>query len=307
MISVIMSTYREDPEYIRLSVQSMLNQTYGDLELILVPDDPSNLTVTALLKEFEALDARVTVLPNEKNLGLPGALNKALKAVKGEYIARMDADDISHPERLEAQLQFLREHDLDLVGTRKHCINESGKLIPNSESTYYSPKAVMKRLRMHDCLPHSTWLAKKEVYDRVGGYRDMPRCEDYDFLLRALAQGVRMGMCDRILFDHRINDAGISRSGMLEQLLASWYLEDNFDRIRHITAPEVRSYVQSRLTAEDQARYDKATGYFDKAVQIRRTNPLGCGVFLVKSLMVSGHYRRRLATILKLKLMDLVQ
>lgn len=304
MISVIMSTYREKPDYIHQAIRSILKQTHRDLELILVPDDPENMPVISLLQEYEARDQRVTVLENEKNLGLPGALNKALKVARGDYIARMDADDISHPERFEVQLQYMREHNLDLVGTRKRCIDEQGELLPGRESTYYSPKMVMKQLRWADCLPHSTWLAKREVYDLLEGYRDMPRSEDYDFLLRALKMGMKMGMCDRIVFDYRINDTGISRSGMLEQLLATWYLVDNFDRIGQLAPQEVRDYVSAKLTWEGQERYTQATKYFERAVCVRKKHPLKCGIYLIKSMMVSPYYRRRMITILKLKLMN---
>lgn len=302
MVSVIMSTYREKPEYIHQAIRSILEQTHRDLELILVPDDPENAPVVALLREYAALDPRVTVLENEKNLGLPGALNKALKAVKGDYIARMDADDISHPERFEVQLRYLREHDLDLVGARKRCIDEAGAVLPNSQSTYYTPQVVMKRLRLDDCLPHSTWLAKKAVFDRLEGYRDMPRSEDFDFLLRALAQGFRMGMCEQVVFDHRINDAGISRSGMLEQMVASRYLTDHFSRIGQITPGEVRAHIREKLTEDDKTRFQKATEYYDRAVRLRRSNLLGCGACLVKCMAASGHYRRKVVTILRLKL-----
>lgn len=303
MISVIMSTYREKPEYIHLAIRSILEQTHRDLELILVPDDPENMPVMDLLREYEARDKRVKVLENARNLGLPGALNKALTAVQGDYIARMDADDISHPERFEVQLQYLREHNLDLVGARKRCIDEAGALIPDSQATYYPPGVVMKRLRLDDCLPHSTWLAKKTVFDRVGGYRDMPRSEDFDFLLRALARGFRMGMCEQVVFDHRINDAGISRSGMLEQMLASWYLTDHFGQIEQITPGEVRAHVREKLTKEDKIRFQRATEYFDRAVRLRRRSLLGCGACLVKCMATSGLYRRKLATILRLKLL----
>lgn len=304
MISIIMSTYREKTEYIRLSIESMLNQTYRDIELILVPDDPDNNSVTEVLKEYQARDTRIRILENKKNLGLPGALNKALKEARGEYIARMDADDISHPERLEAQLQFLQDHDLDLVGTRKQCINENGERISGSETPFYSPDTVMRRLRWHDCLPHSTWLAKREVYHRLGGYRDMPRSEDFDFLLRSLEQGMKMGMCDQILFDHRINDAGISRSGMLEQLLASWYLTDHFGQLEQIAPQEVRDHIRLKMTPERAARYCKATDSFDQAVRCRKTNPIGSGVCLLKSLVLSPYYWRRMWTIFCLKLAD---
>lgn len=306
MISVIMSTYRETPIYIHQSIQSILDQTYRDLELILVADDPNNAVVKGLLREYEEKDPRVRVLINKENIGLPGALNRALNMVRGEFVARMDADDISHPERLEIQMQFLTENHLDLVGGSKQCIDENGTLISGTSSQYYAPDTVMKRLRFHDCLPHSSWLAKREVYYQLGGYRDMPRCEDFDFLLRAMNHGFKLGMCSQILLDYRINSNGISQSGMLEQLLASWYLSDHYGRIDYVTPEEVRKYLSIKLTPDKQMAYIRATKHFEHAVRIRKRKPLSCCVHLVWSVMESPYYRRRLATIFKLKLSDLM-
>lgn len=293
MISVIMSTYREDIEYIKQSINSILTQTYRDFELIIVPDDPENQMIMKLLHEYEMHDPRIRIIENYKNLGLPCAMNLALGFAKGEYIARMDADDICFPERFELQMKYMEEHELDLVGGRKQCIDLQGNLIPKSESIYLEPDVVMQRMRTYDCLPHSTWLVKVEVYNRLNAYRNIPRCEDYDFLLRALKQGVKMGMCNQIILCHRINPEGISRSGMLEQELSSRYLIDNFERIESVTLEEIRGYISSEITPERQERYDKASEYYDKANQLRHSNLIKCAICVAKSMIISHDYRKR--------------
>ena len=108
LISVIMSTYNESEDYIRSSVSSILRQTLHDLELIIVIDNPENEAAVTAVNAFASEDSRVKILCNENNLGLVRSLNKAISAAHGEILARMDADDISLPQRLEKQLAFLR-------------------------------------------------------------------------------------------------------------------------------------------------------------------------------------------------------
>ena len=116
MISVIMSTYHEPLEYVEKSVDSILCQTYGDFEFIISVDDPENRKLIDFLKNKADGDSRIKIIVNEKNIGLPKTLNNAIAVAKGDYIARMDADDISLPDRFECQLKLIEEKNLDLVG-----------------------------------------------------------------------------------------------------------------------------------------------------------------------------------------------
>lgn len=107
LISVIMSNYNTPEEYLRESIESILNQTYSNFEFIIV-DDCSTDNSLNVIKSYK--DNRIIVIENTKNLGLTKSLNKALKQAKGEFVARMDADDISLPTRFEKQVAFLKEN-----------------------------------------------------------------------------------------------------------------------------------------------------------------------------------------------------
>ena len=115
LISVLMSTYKESVDYIEKSVESILNQTYRNLEFIIVIDDPLNYALINRITKYN--DERIKLIINDRNIGLVSSLNKGLQYCKGDYIARMDADDISHIDRLEKEYNFLIKNDLDLVGT----------------------------------------------------------------------------------------------------------------------------------------------------------------------------------------------
>ena len=113
-ISVIMTVYKESKEELKESFESIINQTYKNIEFIIVIDNPKEQWRIDFIKSYN--DSRVKLVVNKENLGLPLSLNKALKLVTGNYIARMDADDISMPERIEKQLDFLKKNNYDLVG-----------------------------------------------------------------------------------------------------------------------------------------------------------------------------------------------
>lgn len=129
LISVIMSVYSEPLEWMRQAIDSILNQTFTDFEFIIVNDNPLRLENVTLLNSYASEDKRIRVVHNEKNLGLPSSLNRALEIVKGKYVARMDADDISLPDRFQYQYDFLETHlEYGICGTYARFIDEHSKV-----------------------------------------------------------------------------------------------------------------------------------------------------------------------------------
>ncbi|KKP94042.1 MAG: Glycosyl transferase family 2 [Parcubacteria group bacterium GW2011_GWA1_36_12] len=181
-ISVIMSVYNGMP-YLQEAVKSILNQTYKDFEFIIV-DDASTDDSLKYLKGIN--DKRIKILSNEKNLGLAVSLNKALNAARGEYIARMDADDISKPERLHIQLNFMELNpQIDICGSFVSVIDENGKLVGSIKKPTTDDK-IKKQIYWLTPLLHPTWFAKKEVFTKLKGYDEKwDYVEDFEFLIRA--------------------------------------------------------------------------------------------------------------------------
>ena len=101
-----MSIYSEEEEWIRESIDSILNQTFSDFEFIIINDNPNRDKNNSLLTEYTRIDNRIIIITNEENIGLTKSLNKGLEIARGKYIARMDADDISLPTRFEKQVDF---------------------------------------------------------------------------------------------------------------------------------------------------------------------------------------------------------
>lgn len=108
-ISVIMSTYNETEDQIDLAINSILNQSFANFELILINDNPDNNKLDNQLRDYKRKDQRIKYIKNLENMGLASSLNIGLKNASSKYIARMDADDISMPDRLKVEIDFLKK------------------------------------------------------------------------------------------------------------------------------------------------------------------------------------------------------
>lgn len=177
-----MSVYNGLP-YLKEAVDSVLHQTYKNFEFIIV-DDASKDKTWQYLKSLN--DKRIKLIKNPKNLGLARSLNIALSKAKGEFIARMDADDISLSQRLEIQMSFMSKNpSIALCGTWVDLVDKSGEII--GEKKYPTKDITIKKLlAWQPSIIHPTFMATKEFYSHLKGYN--PRfdlAEDYELMMRA--------------------------------------------------------------------------------------------------------------------------
>ncbi|WP_026572827.1 glycosyltransferase family 2 protein [Bacillus sp. UNC438CL73TsuS30] len=210
-ISVIMGIYNTNKEpMVKAAVNSILNQTFSNFEFIIC-DDGSTDGTFELIKRITEHDNRVIIIRNALNSGLAKTLNNCLEIAKGEYIARMDADDISLPNRLEKQVEFLDNNaEYDVVGCNIVLFNENGdwgyrKTVERPEKTNFlfgtpfnHPSVVMRRSTLID----------------LGGYRvdkETLRCEDYDLFMRLYAMGRKGYNIQEKLFKFRENQSAYQR------------------------------------------------------------------------------------------------
>lgn len=242
-ISVIMPVYNESKEYVEQSLDSLLEQTYKNIEVLVIIDNPQNYRVIDYLKAQSSNDQRVIILENDKNLGLPKSLNRALKVATGRYIARMDADDISKKDRLYSQLSFLKRENFDLVASNVLDIDETGKLLGTGTEYPITSSKIYKYLRYGDCLPHPTWLGKRRVFESLEGYRDIAACEDYDFILRGRLVGFKYGMIEKPLLYYRINTRGISQTNSMRQVLTSYILQDTYKKGKTCSLEQINTFL----------------------------------------------------------------
>ena len=286
-----MSTYNESESYIRASVSSILEQTLTDLELIIVIDNPENETAVRTVNALAAEDARVKVLCNEKNLGLVCTLNRAIAAASGTVLARMDADDIALPQRLEKQLAFMEKEHADIVGAVTQYIDENGSPTEGCHP-YRTEEQLIRQLRFENCLCHPTWMVRREVYEQLHGYRDIDSCEDYDFLLRAIEKGYRLSMVNEMLLWYRYNKNGISQSKEFRQFLAFSYLSAHRSHPSEVTEEDVKNYVNKNMTPKNQENYAKAKELFLQSKQ--QNSPLKAGSCMLQAACTSRFFGKRL-------------
>jgi len=243
LVSFIIPCYCESEIQFRQSIESVINQTYQNLDIVIILDNPENELLLTLGQEYARKDERVRFIVNEKNLGLTKTLNKGIHYVKGELIARLDADDIALPNRIEEQIKYISEHDL--VSTNFSFINESNEVIQDRHFPETDDKIKYYMLHSMDCMFHTTWLGKKSLFEKLNGYRDIGPFEDYDFLLRGIKIGAKYYNIQQSLTQYRINMRGISQTNKVLQHLGSEFLRDNFNRIEEIRFTEILRYLES--------------------------------------------------------------
>jgi glycosyltransferase involved in cell wall biosynthesis len=205
MVTVLMPVYNAGG-YLAPAIESILQQTFRDFELLIV-NDASTDGSQEVLRSFS--DKRIRVLENKNNLGLAHSLNRGLEVATGEFIARQDADDLSHPERLESQVQFLKAHqDIALVGTQAIIIDESGRYKRVLLDRPHEHIAIKWDLLFDNSFVHTSVMFRKSIVrDNLGGYDpSYGACEDYDLWSRIADVG-RVANLSRHLVSHRMHSS----------------------------------------------------------------------------------------------------
>lgn len=221
-----MSTYNEPIEWIKASIESIFNQTYQNIEIIIIQDNPSYKELSEYLSMLHDKYENIKVIQNKVNLGLVESLNIGLKSCNGFYIARMDADDISIKTRLENQLRYLEKYDFDLVGSQIDYFKND--TVIGRGDCCFSNWGIVKCLKYQGGLAHPTWFGKKEVFNLLNGYRPIDACEDYDFLCRASLNKFRLGNINEVLLQYRINENGISSTKKKKQEFTARMIGNSF-------------------------------------------------------------------------------
>ena len=211
-VSVLMPVYNGE-RYLREAVESILNQTFTDFEFIVINDGSTDGSAD-LLRAYD--DPRLRLI-EQANVGLTRSLNRGIALARGEYIARMDADDISLPTRLQMQIEFLGNHPtVGLVGTSVIHFDVDGKMI--MEKLLLTESARIKEaLLSANQLCHGSVMFRRECLEKVGGYREeFKHVEDYDLWLR-IAEHYEVANLATLLYKWRFTADGISVSHKLEQ------------------------------------------------------------------------------------------
>ena len=178
-VTVLMSVYNGE-RYLKEAIDSILTQTFTDFEFLII-DDASTDKTPDILRSYS--DPRIRIVTNQENIGLTKSLNKGLELAKGEYVARMDADDISLPDRFMEEVNYLDSNlDVAVVGTGRENVDSEG----NSLEVVFPPKIVSSELLLKgNQFQHSSVMFRKNIILKEGGYcESMQCCQDYYFWLK---------------------------------------------------------------------------------------------------------------------------
>lgn len=288
LVSVLIPVYNVE-QYVETAIKSIIDQTYTNLEIIVI-DDGSTDNTYQIVDEIAKSDARIKLFRNEQNLKIVKTLNRALSYATGEYIARMDGDDFSMSDRIEKKVGFLENNlQYDLVGSSVTGIDKEGTIL-NKTTHYANEELLFKSIKYTTPISH-IWVARKQLYDQLNGYRDIPGCEDYDFLLRMTTLGFRYTNLEEYFGYHvrlgrdgnTISDLGLKLRKM-HNYVFKLYLErskkgcDSFSNKNLLSATYTSDFFERLHALSSQ--------YLHKAIIARSyRRKSGCLVFMLCSLI----------------------
>lgn len=212
LVSVILPVYNGE-KYLREALESMLHQTYKNLEIIIINDGSKDRT-SSIVHEYMQQDQRVLMVSRE-NRGLVASLNEGIRLAKGEYIARMDADDIAHLDRFEKQVDYLNRHkEIYLLGSNYNLIYEENLSEERKKRHEGTHRRSQEPIDPSDCFLsinetmkfiHPTIMMRRELFDIVGGYRDF-KIEDLELYFRVGASGLGIAKIEEPLLEYRARE-----------------------------------------------------------------------------------------------------
>ncbi|HEY1054475.1 MAG TPA: glycosyltransferase, partial [Emticicia sp.] len=206
LVSVLMPVYNAE-RYVKEAINSILNQTFKDFELVVL-NDASNDSSKEIILSLS--DSRIRYIENEQNSGLSFSRNRLLSEVKGEYIAWLDADDIAYPARLEEEYKFLVEHpDHAMIASWARLINSDGEPTGNFIKSYIPNEYLSALLLFVNYFVQSSVMLRKSHLPEIHYRPEFPPTEDYELWVRIAAKHP-VAILPKTLVDYRIHSTNIS-------------------------------------------------------------------------------------------------
>jgi glycosyltransferase involved in cell wall biosynthesis len=258
LVSVLIPCYNAET-FVEMAVRSVMEQTYQNLEIICI-DDCSTDSTLKILQKLAQEDPRIRIEHNTENLKLIKTLNKGIELAKGEYIARMDADDRCKPRRIERQIQEIqKDATIDLVGIVPNFISHEGHKIGYAPGLDMHSNGPLRFVTLFNCpVVHPTVLCKAEVMKQYhyADHVEALHIEDYELWSRMLFDSKRFVVLKEDLFEYRLSQKGISRSSRIEQAnrhihLSSCILQKHLDYKMPVTAIGIISKNTFPLSQQD--------------------------------------------------------
>jgi glycosyltransferase involved in cell wall biosynthesis len=211
LVSIVLPIFNGQ-KYVRAAIDSILCQSHENFELIIVDDGSTDDSLTIV---SSYADPRIKIFKNKKNLGIVDSLNRGISLSNGEYIARMDSDDIAFPNRLKKQLEFIKKNDCDLTSARAVTFGESKeKIFP----TQLNPSEIEFGLLFVNLIVHPLVFARATVLKSNLYSSEYEGAEDYELWTRLVLSGCKLAVQDDVLLHYRVHKLQISQAKKSKQV-----------------------------------------------------------------------------------------
>lgn len=260
-ISVIMSVYRESLEWLRDSIDSILNQTFNDFEFIIVDDNPGDDKLLEFLKKYEDKDERIRILINVCNMGLTKSLNFALREAQGEYIARMDADDISCQERFQIQYSYMISHpEVDVCGSFYEIIGDVSFLSSKRGKMPVCDVDIKDLMLFNNPMVHPVSFYKSSIKGKKVFYNDeVLKAQDYQLWFELSLRGAIFANINKVLIKYRKSCNQISKKCSNDQIVIGNRIRSVLLKKRVLSISEEQIIIHNEICTFHSSNYDLET------------------------------------------------
>lgn len=250
LVSVIMAAKNVE-NYISEAIDSVVNQTYKNWELIVV-DDGSNDSTLSIINSYAKNDSRIKIIRNEKSVGQAIARNTAVKDSSGDFLAILDADDIAMPDRIVEQVLFLGNNPkVSAIGGHAEIIDENGKSLGVKRKAL-NIDAIRFSLLLQNQFIHSTMMIRRDVFDKFGGYdNNFLYAEDYDLWSKIIEKNIILNI-DKVVSKFRIQPGSVTKMKDTQIIQLSNNMVVVFRNVRNLV-----DYTDDQI----QKMYDMVNNY----------------------------------------------
>lgn len=264
---------------------------------MIIIDNPYNNIAIQLINEYQKNDKRIKYHINETNLGLPLSLNRGIQMINTKYIARMDADDIALPERLEYQLRYMESNEnIDLLGTNIHYFNDEREFdrskIPEKSET------IEKVMRYANVMCHPTFFIKSDVLIKEK-YRNLRYSQDYDLVCRLIEKGYKVANINKYLLNYRLTINSSNKE--IYQRICMLEIQKYFKRkMLNITNIESEvSKIMDNVSKNEVNRYIKSANYYNLSIDAKKKKKyFSFSGYLALCFFLSKYQRKHILNLL---------
>ena len=254
-VSVIMTVYNCE-KYLAQAIESIITQTFTDFEFIIISEYGSNQETQQIISNYAQKDDRIIVINNTSRLGIAASLNIGMRCAKGEYLARMDGDDISLPKRLAVQVEYMDHNkETSICGCRVLYIDGNGKELYYKDNLSADPKQIKADLLFFCFIHHPSVIFRKSAVIEHGLYYDETynSSEDHELWIRA-SQVVKIAVVPDVLLKYRWHmGSAFHTGGDQQQDNCLWIMRGNMENLQIPVSDDELSYLQ-RTTCRESFR-----------------------------------------------------